>query len=203
MTTIEVQQIEHAQKVEAAFVNMLKTVQAAKEAAGNAVKDSTLTNIIDLTPLQASLQKARMQHTRWVLRLRTDLVVGLQQAQLAQKAFIASGISDTVALKAFQDEVAKADKALKNFGKTEDTFLSKSKAWKEFQLEIQGSQHSIDQLKMVGATAFDDLSKNIEGAFQSIVLGQGNVAQALEKATAASLAQIAGQAAVKALFYTG
>src|SRR5579862_9063202 len=27
MTTIEVQQIEHAQKVEAAFVNMLKTVQ--------------------------------------------------------------------------------------------------------------------------------------------------------------------------------
>jgi hypothetical protein len=34
------------------------------------------------------------------------------------------------------------------------------------------------------------------------VLGQSGVVQALEKATAASLAQIAAQAAVKALFYT-
>ena len=202
MTTIEVQQIKHAQKVEAAFVNMLKTVQAAKEAAGNAVKDSTLANIIDLTPLQASLQKATDAAHAMGITLRTDLVVGLQQAMNAQKAFIASGISDTVALKAFQDEVVRSQKALDNFGKSEDTFLSKSKAWKQFQQDIQGAGHGIDQLKLAGATAFDGLTKDIEGAFQSIVLGQGNVVQALEKATAAALAQLAAQAAVKALFYT-
>lgn len=202
MTTIEVQQIEHAKKVEAAFVNMLKTVQAAKEAAGNAVKDSTLANIIDLTPLQASLQKATDAAHAMGITLRTDLVVGLQQAKDAQKAFIASGISDTVALKAFQDEVVKSQKALDNFGKSEDTFLSKSKAWRQFQNDIKGAGHGIDQLKLAGATAFDGLTKDIQGAFEAIVLGQGGVVQALEKATAASLAQIAAQAAVKALFYT-
>ena len=54
LTTIEVQQIEHADKVSAAFVNMLKLVQAAKEHAVEAVKDSTLANIIELTPLEAA-----------------------------------------------------------------------------------------------------------------------------------------------------
>ena len=202
MTTIEVQQIEHAQKVEAAFVNMLKTVQAAKESAANAVKDSSLANVIDFTPLQTSLKKATDAAQAMGITLRTDLVVGLEQAKNAQKAFLASGISDTVALKAFQDEVQRSQKALDTFGKSEDTFLSKSKAWKQFQQDIQGAGHGLDQLKLAGATAFDGLTKDITGAFQSIVLGQSGVVQALEKSTAAVLAQLASQAAVKALFYT-
>lgn len=202
MTTIEVQQIEHAQKIDAAFVNMLHNVQAAKQSALNAVKDSTLANIVELTPLQAALQKAEDAAHSMGITLRTDLVAGLEKAKQAEKDYLASGFVLPKELKLFQDEVARADAALRKFGKTEDTFLSKSRAWKQFQQDIQGAGHGIDQLKLAGATAFDDLSKNIGGAFQAIVLGQDNVVQALEKATAASLAQIASQAAVKALFYT-
>ena len=203
MTAIEVQQIQHADKISAAFVNMLKTVQAAKESALDAVKDSTLANIIDLTPLQASLQKAQDAAQAMGVTLRTDLVTSLEKAKEAEQAFAQSGIVDSVALKGFQDEVARAQKALDNFGVAEDKFKAKSHGlWGEFRKDTKDGETSMDSLKQLGVTAFDDLSKNIEGAFQSIVLGQGNVAQALEKATAASLAQIAAQAAVKALFYT-
>lgn len=203
MTTIEVQQIEHAQKVEAAFVNMLKTVQAAKESALDAVKDSSLANVIDLTPLQTSLQKAQDAAQAMGVTLRTDLVTSLEKAKEAEQAFAQSGIVDSVALKGFQDEVARAQKALDNFGVAEDKFKAKSHGlWGEFRKDAKDGETSMDSLKQLGVTAFDDLSKNIEGAFQAVVLGQGNVVQALEKATAASLAQIAAQAAVKALFYT-
>ena len=203
MTAIEVQQIQHADKISAAFVNMLKNVQAAKESALGAVKDSTLANIIDLTPLQASLQKAQDAAQAMGVTLRTDLVTSLEKAKEAEQAFAQSGIVDSVALKGFQDEVARAQKALDNFGVAEDKFKAKSHGlWGEFRKDTKDGETSMDSLKQLGVTAFDDLSKNIEGAFQSIVLGQGNVAQALEKATAASLAQIAAQAAVKALFYT-
>ena len=183
MTTIEVQQIEHADKISAAFVNMLKTVQAAKESALDAVKGSSLANVIDLTPLQASLQKAQDAAQAMGVTLRTDLVTSLEKAKEAEQAFAQSGIVDSVALKGFQDEVARAQKALDNFGVAEDKFKAKSHGlWGEFRKDAKDGETSMDSLKQLGVTAFDDLSKNIEGAFQAVVLGQGNVVQALEKA---------------------
>jgi len=203
MTTIEVEQVQHAEKVSAAFVKMLQTVQDAKTHALDALKDSTLANIIELTPLEQAFVKAEDAARSMGITLQTDLVEALDKAKTAEAAFAQSGIVDKTAMEAFQKATADAQKALDNYGKTQDTFLSKSRAWKEFQEQMAGGAHGIDQLKLSGVAAFDDLSKNIEGAFSAIVLGQGNVVQALEKATAASLAQIAAQAAVKALFYTG
>ena len=181
LTTIEVQQIQHAQKVDAAFVKMLKRVQAAKMAALDELKDSTPANILELTPLQAAFDKAEDAAHSMGVMLRTDLVAALDKAKDAAKAFRSTGIVDPVAFKAFQDEVARAQKALDNFGKSEDTFLSKSRAWKQFQQDIEGGKHAVDQLKISGAEAFDSLSSDIGSAFQSIVMGQRNVGKALSK----------------------
>jgi hypothetical protein len=203
MTTIEVQQIEHTQKVEATFVNMLKMVQAAKEQAGQAVKDSTLANIIELTPFEQALQKAENAAHSMGITLRTDLVDSLEKAKEAEAAFAASGIVDKTTMEALQKATADAQKALDNYGHSVDTFKLKSSGmWAEFQRESKGGATAMNLVAQSGVTAFDDLSKNISGAFTAIVLGQGNVVKELEKATAASLAQIASQAAVKALFYT-
>jgi hypothetical protein len=202
LTTIEVQQIQHAEKVSAAFVNMLKLVQATKEQALGELKTADLATAIELTPLQAAFKKGADAAHLMGVTLRTDLVMELDRARASMKAFLESGIVDKVAFKGLDDAINKADADLKKFGKTEDSFLSKSRAWKQFQQDIEGGKHAIDQLKISGAQAFDDIGKDIEGAFQSIVLGQQNVGQALEKALAQSLASIAAQAAVKALFYT-
>jgi hypothetical protein len=202
LTTIEVQQIQHADKVSAAFVNMLKLVQQTKEQALNELKSVDLATAIQLTPLQAAFQKGADAAHSMGVTLRTDLVVELDRARAAMKAFLQSGIVDSVAFKGLQDGITKADQDLKNFGKTEDSFLSKSHAWKQFKQDIEGGKHAVDQLKISGAAAFDSLTANIDGAFQSIITGQKSVGKALEEALAQSLVSIASQAAVKALFYT-
>ena len=202
MAEIEAQQIIHSDKISAAFVKLLQTVQQAKVESLNAVKSSTLANIIELTPLLAAFDKAEQAAHSMGVTLRTDLVGALERAKQAEKDFLAGGIVDPVAFKAMQKNIADAQKALDNFGKAEDTFKLKSHGlWAEFRNEAKTGATAMDLVKQSGVTAFDDLSKNIEGAFSAIVMGQGNVVQALEKATAASLAQIASQAAVKSLFY--
>jgi hypothetical protein len=138
------------------------------------------------------------------ITLRQDLAAAYIAAKKAQDDFMASGIQDGVAQTAIANNILKAKAALDAYGVSEDRFKAKSHGlWGEFRADTKAGATAMDSLKQSGVTAFDDLSKDIGSAFQSIVLGQGNVAQALEKATAASLAQIASQAAVKAIFYTG
>jgi hypothetical protein len=202
LTTIEVQQIQHAEKVSAAFVKMLKLVQQTKEEALGELKTADLATVIELTPLQAAFKKGADAAHSMGVTLRTDLVVELDRARAAMKAFLQSGIVDKVAFKGLDDAIKKADDDLTKFGKTQDTFKLKSHGlWAEFRDEAKTGATAMDLVKQSGVQAFDDLSKNIEGAFQSIVLGQQGVGQALEKATASALASIASQAAVKALFY--
>jgi hypothetical protein len=158
-----------------------------------------------ITPLaiQNMLKGIQTAHDLGIT-LRQDLAKAYQDAKKAEVDFANSGIQDSVARKQFAADVDKARRALENFGQAEDKFKAKSHGlWAEFRSDIKAGETVMDSFKQIGVTAFDDLSKNIQSAFSSIVLGQGNVAQALEKATAASLAQIASQAAVKALFYTG
>jgi hypothetical protein len=137
------------------------------------------------------------------ITLRQDLVAAYVAAKKAQDDFMASGIKDGVAQTAIANNILKAKAALDAYGQSEDKFKLKSSGlWAEFQRETKTGATALDLVRQSGVQAFDDISKNIQSAFSSIVLGQGNVAQALEKATAASLAQIASQAAVKAIFYT-
>jgi hypothetical protein len=81
MTTIEVEQVQHAEKVSAAFVKMLQTVQDAKAHALDALKDSTLANIIELTPLEAAFEKAQNAARSMGITLQTDLVEALNKAK--------------------------------------------------------------------------------------------------------------------------
>lgn len=202
LAQIEVLYIQHEQKVSAAFANLLKLVQQQKSQALDVLKDAVTENTVALSPLGAALQKAQDAAHSMGVTMRVDLVAELEKAKQAMKDFLATGITDPVAFKALDEAIKKADQDLKNFGKTEDSFLSKSRAWKEFQLQIQGASHGVDQLKLAGVEAFDSLEGSIAGAFQSIVLGQQDVGKALEQTLAQSLAAMASQAAVKALFYT-
>jgi hypothetical protein len=137
------------------------------------------------------------------ITLKSDLVLAYQRATAAQKELLASGIATQTEIKAGDAAVKEAKTALDNYGTSVDKFSLKSSGmWKEFEREAKSGASAMDLVKQAGVTAFDDLSKNIEGAFSQIVMGQGNVAKALEQATASSLASIAAQAAVKALFYT-
>jgi hypothetical protein len=202
-TTIETQQIQHADKITAAFVKMLQVVGGAQSHAAEMVKDSVVGNTIALTPLEAALQKAENAAHEMNITMGVDLVNSLEKAKNAEMAFAASGIVDKTTMVALQKATADAQKALDNYGHSVDTFKVKSKGmWAEFKKEAEDGAKAMDLVKQSGVQAFDDISRNIQSAFASIVLGQGNVVQALEKATAASLAQIASQAAVKAIFYT-
>jgi hypothetical protein len=137
------------------------------------------------------------------ITLRQDLVAAYVAAKKAQDDFMASGIKDGVAQTAIANNIIKAKDALDAYGVAEDKFKAKSHGlWGEFRKDVKDGETSMQSMQQLGVNAFDDLGRNIQSAFASIVLGQGNVAQALEKATAASLAQIASQAAVKAIFYT-
>jgi hypothetical protein len=137
------------------------------------------------------------------ITLKSNLVSALMTAKGAFDALKESGHALPQELKEAQVAIDALQAKVNNFGHTIDTFKPKSHGlWGEFRSDIKAGETAMDSMKQIGVTAFDDLSKNIESSFQSIVLAQGNTVQALEKATAASLAQIASQAAVKALFYT-
>ncbi|HEX6822675.1 MAG TPA: hypothetical protein VF123_11505 [Candidatus Sulfotelmatobacter sp.] len=135
--------------------------------------------------------------------LRQDLWQALQDAKKAEDDFAKSGINDGVALKQLQKNVADAQKALDNYGKSVDTFKLRSHGmWKEFRDDAKAGATTLDQVKQIGVTAFDDMSKGFEAAIQSEVLAQGSFVAGLQKATASALASIASQAIIKSLFYT-
>jgi hypothetical protein len=182
---------------------MLQTVKENQVGALDTLSHSTIEATVAFGPLLTNFVKAEDLAHSLGITLRTDLVDALNRAKAAKDAFVATGIVDPAAFAQFEKQIADAQKALDNFGKTEDTFKIKSKGmWAEFQRESKDGATALDLVKQSGVTAFDDLSKNIGGAFSQMVMGEGNVAKALERATASSLASIASQAAVKALFYT-
>lgn len=137
------------------------------------------------------------------ITLKTNLVSALMTAKSAFAALTETGHALPQELKAASAKIKQLQKDLDNFGHSEDNLKVKTETtFKGFQQDLKQGANSIHELSDIGQEAFNDMSKNIQGAFASIVLGQGNVAKALEQATAQSLAQIASQAAVKAIFYT-
>jgi hypothetical protein len=73
----------------------------------------------------------------------------------------------------------------------------------QLQIDLRHGVDGMQQLRDIGGEAFNDLSKSLESAVASAILGQQSFGAALEQATAQALASIAAQALVKALFYTG
>jgi hypothetical protein len=80
--------------------------------------------------------------------------------------------------------------------------LKSESTWQALVADMNKGADSMHVLSAIGQSAFNDLTKDIQNAFSMIVLGEGKVAQALEKAVAQQLATIASQAAIKAIFYT-
>ena len=187
---------EELNKERATLNATLKDMQADVKATGgiDIVLPQTVQNILTMQNAAHSLG----------ITLRSDLVSSINTAISALDAYKTAGGTSTIVINEFKQKIGDLEKQLDQFGQTEDRLKIKTETtWKGFIQDLKQGADATHELSTLGQSAFNDLSKNIEGAFTSIVMGQGNVAQALEKATAASLAQIASQAAVKALFYTG
>jgi hypothetical protein len=164
--------------------------------------EASQVEIITPTRVQEMLKGIAAAHDFSIV-LRSDLVQAYQAARKAEIDFANSHIDDAKAAKQLSQNVDEARKALENYGTKVDTFKAKSHGmWKEFKQDAKDGATTIDQVKQIGVTAFDDLTKGFESAIQSAILSQGSFTQALEKATASALASIASQAIVKALFYT-
>jgi hypothetical protein len=204
LAQIEVLQVTHEQKVTAAYINMLQHVEELKSQALDSLKDSVVSNTIAFTPAEQALVRFDTAARNLGITLKQDLVDKLNLAKEAENAFISAGFKQEGAeWKQIEDAITRADKALKQFGHEEDTFKIKSHgAWKEFVTDVKSGATAMDQVKQLGVTAFDDLSKGVQGAFQDVITGTEGFGAALKKATASALASIASQALVKALFYT-
>jgi hypothetical protein len=201
MSEIEAQQIQHADKISASFVKMLSIAADAQAHALDAVKASVVGNEIALTPLQAAYQKAKDAASLMGVTLRTDLVQGLEKAQKAEEAFARSGMVDAVALKAFQDEVARSQKALDTFGHSEEKFSIKSHGiFKQLQEDSKDGATALQGWKQIGTNALSDVTSSAQSAFSNLLLAQGSFGQALEKATEKILASVASQALIQGLF---
>lgn len=203
LSTIEALQITHAQKVQAAFTNMMRVVQQQKSQALDALSNSVVANTIAFTPAEAAMERFNVAARNLGITLRDDLVNNLNKAKEAENAFISAGLAqEGPEWKQIEDAIKNAQQALDNFGKSEDAFKANSQVWKQFARDMRDGVNAVDDLKVAGAAAFDSLQSSIGNAFASIVMGQRSVGAALEKALAQSLASISAQAAVKALFYT-
>jgi|HubBroStandDraft_1064217.scaffolds.fasta_scaffold00727_7 hypothetical protein len=158
------------------------------------------------TPLNAvagSLLTQRHAADSLGITLRSSLVSAYNQAVAAMEAYKEAGGKDVVVLDAFLKKIQEADKAVINFGNTEENLKKKTdNTFQDLSAQWGKATQVLTNLQFAGTEVFNSLSKNIEGAFEAIVLSQGNIAKEFEKATASALASIAAQAAVKALFYT-
>jgi hypothetical protein len=137
------------------------------------------------------------------ITLRGDLTQALETAKQAKQDFIEAGGKDQVALRAFDLAIQQAQRNVDNYGKSLDKLKAKGET--TFKGLVQDLKQGVDvthELSAAGIQAFDQMSKSLEGAISSAILGQKSFGKALEEATAQALAQLAAQALVKSLFYT-
>lgn len=87
-------------------------------------------------------------------------------------------------------------------GKVDKTQHKTSDFFKQWQLDMKHTVSGMEDMKNMGAQAFNQLAAGIESAVASAILAQKGLGQALEQATAQALASLAAQALVKAIFYT-
>jgi hypothetical protein len=165
-------------------------------------RDFKLPPIIDGANLN-NFQLGRDAAHNLGITLKEDLVKAFEAAKRAQDDFMKSGLQDGVAQTAIANDILKAKAALDAYGSSVDKFKAKSHGlWNEFRTDTKEGATAMDQVKQLGVTAFDSLSKGLESAIASALLAQGSFTKALEKATASALASLASQALVKSLFYT-
>lgn len=137
------------------------------------------------------------------ITLRSDLVAALDLATRARKAFTDAGGKDEAALRAFDKDIKDAQKNVDNYGKSLDRLKLKGETtFRGLQQDLKQGVDVTHELGVAGQQAFDQMSKGVESAIASAILGQKNFGKALEEATAQALAQLASQALVKSLFYT-
>ncbi len=198
---IETQQIQHADKIAAAFAKMLQMVGDAQSHAAEAVKDSVVANAIALTPLQEALKKAEDAAHAMNITMGVDLVYALEKAKTAEQAFAMSGIVDATAMVALQKATKDAQTALDSYGVDEGKFSIKTHGlFKQLEEDSKTGATAMNQWKQVGATALSDVAQSAQSALSSLILAQGSFGKALEQATEHILASIASQAIVSGIF---
>ena len=163
--------------------------------------------------LNASLNKAFDDYAKLESLLQKGVVtqkdvdngyIKLVQAQL-DFAHATGASTDQIARlqKELDQLTGRQEKNLADFGRrshiTWQQIIADLKAAKDGTLQ---TGLGFQEMKDFGVAAFDSLSESLTSAVASAIMGQESFGQALEKATAQALSQLAAQALVKALFYT-
>lgn len=167
--------------------------------------DVKATGGIDIVMPESVQNILKMQNAAHSLgiTLRSDLVSAVNTAIAALNAYKAAGGTSTVVTDAFKHKIAELEKQLNNFGIDQEKFKARTEnTWENFQHELKNGAQATQNLSQLGKEAFNSLSAGMQSAIQTVILAQGSLGQALEKATASALASLASQAIVKALFYT-
>jgi virulence-associated protein VapD len=127
--------------------------------------------------------------------LRAQLA--LTQATIAYKQDIGeSTVAEEKNLNKLQDAYDKLT------GRIDKTHKATRDFFAQFQIDMKHGISGMEQVKDIGSQSFNQLAAGISSAVATAILAQGNLGQALKQATADALAAIAGQAIVKAIFYT-
>lgn len=203
MTTIEVQQAEHNNKILAQYDALFAKIKQLKEQSLNAIETSTVDATIQLGGFNLALKRGEDAAHSMGITLRSDLVDAFEKAKLAENEFISSGIQDKYVLQQLENEVKKAQKALDDFGQAHDKFKGKSdNTWKGFMQDMHNGPQLMQNFSQMGQEAFNQLANNVQSAFAMIISGQKGAGKAFEEATGKALESMAAQAATKAIFYT-
>jgi hypothetical protein len=200
---IEAQQIEHAQKVQDAWVRTLLSVKQNQVAVLDTLSIAGLQTAVAFNPAEIAMGKAIDDAHALGITLKQDLIDKLDQLKTVQAEMAVSLGQDSAAYVQMTQKIKEAQKALDNFGQTEDKFKTHDKGmWTQFEQDSAKGATAMDRFTDLSNQAFDGMTKNMQSAFSQIVLGEGNVGKALEKATAQELATLASKAAMYAIFYT-
>jgi hypothetical protein len=140
--------------------------------------------------------------------LRSDLVSRLNEARIAKDLFVSTmGTTDAAQIRLFNNAIEGAEKKLEDFGKKEEKLKQETAVtWASMLQDIKngstGSGLVIQQLGAEAQEGFNKMATGLQGAIAGALLEQGSFGKAMEQMTRSTLANLAAQALVKALFYT-
>lgn len=221
---LEAIETEHAAKATTAYADLLEKLKTLRQ---NAMDTLTTANVGGdfTTQLMKDFEKAEAAASALGFTFSGDLAKGVEVAKKAFDNLRSSGqatnrdlLAGQIALlqsqinydKSFGLSTATQEKELnklvtaynKLYGASNQTYLKHTQL---FQLWIKGAPQAGEAWSnMLGMAeqGLDSLAHAAEHAFAAAIMGQESFGKALEKATAQTLANIAAQAMVYAIFYT-
>lgn len=186
------------------FLDFFTNIQAVVPVLASAEEEAQKLGITYSGNVVKSLEDATVAYQKLAASGKAtnlDLVAGalaVEKARLAEARETGVGIDK---------EIAAVDKLQQAYNRltgavviAHNAHLKLSDLWKQGAPSAQQLTQDVKELATVG---YDQLAKSAESAFAALIDGSATSITAVEKAVASTLAGIAAQAAVYALFYLG